>query len=190
MTTDAAPCIAYPAISQIPVDLLVLKKRSPARDDLTLTDLYGNPVFRVDSRSTESTPRCRVLLDARGDPLITVHYNDGVWQGYRGADGECKNFLLFRVERTFYSPKLTELLVFLVGENRVDSKPDFKVKGCPFKRSCTIYKGNSIVAETSLLYKLRKIIVGRRKFRLTIFPGTIHHDLIIALLVIFFDGRK
>lgn len=43
--------------------------------------------------------------------------------------------------------------------------------------------------QTSAMYKLGKPIVGRRKFRLTIYPG-IDHSFVVALLVIFFDGKN
>ncbi|KAG7037029.1 Protein LURP-one-related 7 [Cucurbita argyrosperma subsp. argyrosperma] len=63
------------------------------------------------------------------------------------------------------------------------------MKGFPFQRSCTVYKGNAIVAQTSLMHKLHQICVRRGRFRLTIFPGTVDPSLIVALIVIFFDGR-
>lgn len=68
-----------------------------------------------------------------------------------------------------------------------DAEDVIKVKGSPFHRSCTIYRGNSIMAQTSLLYKLGKLTTGRRKFRVTMFPGLVDQALIVALIVIFFD---
>ncbi|GMP48975.1 hypothetical protein CsSME_00016133 [Camellia sinensis var. sinensis] len=86
----------------------------------------------------------------------------------------------------------TEFEVSIVGENWEESKSDFKMKGSLFYRSCTIYKGNSIVAQTSLMYKLgiQGVFMWRNRFRLTIFPGFVDHALIVALIGIFFDGRK
>lgn len=54
---------------------------------------------------------------------------------------------MFRVQRTLSRLTRTEFEVFLVGENREESTSDVKLKGFPFRRSCTIYKGNSIVAQ-------------------------------------------
>ncbi|KAF8397165.1 hypothetical protein HHK36_016072 [Tetracentron sinense] len=187
-----ASSLVYPEIWPIPIDLFVSKKNlSLKHADLSLTDAYGNLVFMVDDRSSNSAHRNRrVLLDAGGNPLISIYHDDGgSWKGFRGDSREWKD-LIFRVRRTLHSRSRTELEVFLIGENWVDSKSDFKEKGCPFQRSCTIYKANSIVAQTSLMYKLGKIFVGRRRFRLTIFPGFNDHTLVVALLVIFFDGRK
>uniref|UniRef100_A0A5B7AXH3 Protein LURP-one-related 7 n=1 Tax=Davidia involucrata TaxID=16924 RepID=A0A5B7AXH3_DAVIN len=197
MDTSSSPP-EYQANFEIPVDLFVSKKHhglTTAGGGLSFTDASGNFVFRVDdSRSDKSTlPRHkRTLLNASGTPLITIYRNqNGSWQGFRGHNSEEKD-LIFRVERTLNTFRRTEFEVFLVGENWEDSKSDFKMKGCPFQRSCTIYKGNSIVAQTSLMYKLgiQKMFVPRCRFRLTIFPGFVDHALVMALIVIFFDGRK
>lgn len=69
----------------------------------------------------------------------------GSWQGFKGNGAE--EDLIFRVERTKNKLTRTELEVFLVRNNPGDPTPQFKVKGCPFMRSCTIYKGNEIVAQ-------------------------------------------
>ncbi|XP_060966600.1 protein LURP-one-related 7 isoform X3 [Cannabis sativa] len=92
------------------------------------------------------------------------------------------------VLRTKNTLTRTELEVFLVAEDLPDSPPDLKVKGFPFQKSCTIYKGNDIVAQTSLMYKLNQIFVKRGKFRLTIFPGSVDHAFVVALIVIFLHG--
>lgn len=60
---------------------------------------------------------------------------------------------MFRVEKTVDKLTRTEFEIFLIGEESEDSKTDFKMRGSPFKRSCTIYKDDSIVAEV-LLYML------------------------------------
>ncbi|KAF8396998.1 hypothetical protein HHK36_018636 [Tetracentron sinense] len=272
----AAAAFEHPSNLAIPIDLFVSKKLVSLKyADLSFSDADDNLIFTVDDRSSKSTPRNkRVLLDAQGNPLFSIYRDDGgSWQGFRGDCMEWKD-LIFRVERTLHSLSRTELEVFLVLENLEDSKSDFKLKGCPFQRSCTIYNGDSIVAQvaslelnieatqlvfffffllnnpvkldwvtpnllgslsgseswvqtgnlrihellkygslaawrlghyhsgmphleltrrmidTNLLYKLGKVIVGRRKFRLTIFPGFSDHALVVALLVIFFDGRK
>lgn len=99
---------------------------------------------------------------------------------------------MFRVEKKVDKLTRTEFDIFLIGEESEDSKTDFKMIGSPFKRSCTIYKGNSIVAETSLMYKLgiQKAFVPRSRFRVTIFPGHSDPALVVSLVAIFFDGRK
>ncbi|XP_034688639.1 protein LURP-one-related 7 [Vitis riparia] len=182
----ASSALAYPSDFQIPFDLFISKKHPGLpRGYLGLADSSGNIVYRVNRRSPKHN---RVLLDAAGNPLISMRgSHDGSWQCFRG-DGSGED-LIFRVERTLNTLTRTEFNIFLGGANCEDST-DFKMKGCPFQRSCTIYKGNSIVAQTSLMYKLGKAFVGRCKFRLTIFPGSGDHAVVVALIVIFFDGRR
>lgn len=54
--------------------------------------------------------------------------------------------LIFRSE-TIQDTFNKELDVFLVHDNCEQLSPDLKIKGRPFNRACTIYKGNSIVAQ-------------------------------------------
>ncbi|KAJ8647706.1 hypothetical protein MRB53_000729 [Persea americana] len=191
------PC---PETAQIPIDLIISKGHlALTRVDFKVTDAHGNLLYRVDSRSTDQDGEAsfnkknrRILLGVTKNPIISIipcsNNNGGAWQGYRGEGLEWKD-LIFRVERTLHSRLRTELEVFFGGENWEGQVPDFRVKGSPFHRSCIIYRGNSIAAQTSAMYKLGKPIVGRRKFRLTIYPG-IDHSFVVALLVIFFDGKN
>ncbi|CAL5424664.1 unnamed protein product [Camellia sinensis] len=186
----AAP--EFQANLQIAIDLFVSKKRHGVTrgGGLRFKDSSGNLVFRVERQSHKSALK-RVLFDASGNPLIYIHRNqNGSWQGFKRDNSE--EVMIFRVERTLNALFRTELDVFPVGENGEESKSDFKMKGSPFHRSCTIYSGNSIMAQTSLMYKLgiQKVLVPRHRFRLTIFPGFVDHAFVVALIVIFFDGRK
>ncbi|KAK3022947.1 hypothetical protein RJ639_046765 [Escallonia herrerae] len=196
MDNTAAP--EYPSNWQIPVDLFVSKKHKGLRlaGNLRFTDASGNLVFSVDRRSHQPAAplfrHSRLLIDASGNSPISIRRNhNGPWQGFKGDNSGGKD-LIFRVERTLNTFARTEFEVFLVNEKIEDSKYDFKIKGCPLQRSCTVYRGNSIVAQTSLMYKigLRKPFVPRSRFRLTIFPEFVDHTLIVAFIVIYFDGRK
>ncbi|KAF4375639.1 hypothetical protein F8388_011610 [Cannabis sativa] len=178
----------------IPIDLFVSKKndKTHKNGDSYFLNSDDKIVYKVNRRSStdsssSSSSTKRVLRDAEGTPLISIHsHHKGCWQCYKG-DGESKDFL-FRVLRTKNTLTRTELEVFLVAEDLPDSPPDLKVKGFPFQKSCTIYKGNDIVAQTSLMYKLNQIFVKRGKFRLTIFPGSVDHAFVVALIVIFLHG--
>ena len=46
-----------------------------------------------------------------------------------------------------------ELEAFLDGESGEDLASKFKVKGCPFQKSFTIYRGNAIVAQVQIIDK-------------------------------------
>ncbi|KAF5953465.1 hypothetical protein HYC85_006321 [Camellia sinensis] len=187
----------FQANSHIPIDLLVSKAHcgltcGGGGDGLRFTDSSGNLVFKVELLQSDKSTHKRVLLDASANPLIFIYRNNnGSWQAFKGDNREEKD-LICRVERTMNSLSGTEFEVSIVGENGEESKSDFKMKGSLFYRSCTIYKGNSIVAQTSLMYKLgiQGVFMWRNRFRLTIFPGFVDHALIVALIGIFFDGRK
>ncbi|KAK4606815.1 hypothetical protein RGQ29_000879 [Quercus rubra] len=172
-------------ISPIPVDLFVSKKHPGLTGgDLGFADASGNVIFRVNRQSSPKNKR--LFLNSTGNPLISIYrYRNGSWQGFTGEDDQKQ--CIFRVQRTVNKLTRTELEVFLVGENGEDSASKLKVKGCPFQKSCTIYRGNDIVAQTSLMYKLRQLYAKRNKFRLTIFPGFDDHALVAALVVIFLD---
>ncbi|XP_015874722.3 protein LURP-one-related 7 [Ziziphus jujuba] len=167
----------------IPVDLFVSLKHA----DLGFVDSNGDVVYKVKRRSSsQSSSHDRILLDAAGIPLISMSPDDkGCWKGFKGNGGD---ELIFRVQKIKNTLTRTELKIFLAGENLGDNTSDFNVRGCPFMRACTIYRGNNIVAQTSLMYKLNQVFVKRSKFRLTIFPGSVDHALIAALVVIFLKG--
>ncbi|MQM17543.1 hypothetical protein Taro_050515 [Colocasia esculenta] len=179
----------FPAAWQIPVDYTV-RKGLPgiSRGDITVYDAYGNLRFRVCTHGVTSSPwRAKTLFDALGNPLITCVRHQGGWQGFSGNSWECKD-VLFTAQKTTYSPFDTELNVCLVTGNMGQPSLGFKLKGSPFQRSCNIYGGDSIVAQTSPNYKLGKVIYSRHKFRLTVYPG-IDHALVVSFLVIFFGGN-
>lgn len=183
------------ADDKIPVDYFVTKEKKTKNNaldgkrNLQFVDASGNLVFTV-STTSSATAKTRLLLDASGNLLISLRRNNsGSWQGFiRDANGV--EDLIFRSERIQNTLNKTELDVFLVNESCEESNPELKIKGHPFHRACTIYKGSSIVAQTSLMYKLWEAYVPRNKFRLTIFPGLVNRALVVALIVIFFDGRK
>ncbi|KAM5583048.1 protein LURP-one-related 7 [Rosa sericea] len=180
--------LTNPTNSEIPVDLFVSKKHPGLpRGDLGFLDSAGNVVFQVTHQSLKSASNKRVLLDGTGNPLLTLCLsNSGCWLGYKGGKAE-ENQLIFRVKRTKNKLTRIELEVFVGGEISTEATCDFKVKGFPFQKSCSIYSGNDIVAQTSLMYKLHQPFPKRGKFRLTIFPGSVDHALVAALIVIFLD---
>lgn len=182
----------------IPFDLFVSKKQKKGFGTgsiVRFTDSFGNLVFKVErpsnskDKSATAPHSVKLLCDGSGDTLISIlKVKTGSWQGYKVHDG--REELIFRAEETQNKLTRREFDIFLLGEN--DQHSDFKMRGCPFKRSCTVYKGDSILAETSLMHKLgiQKAFVPRSRFRVTLFPGCSDHGLVLALIVIFFDGRK
>ncbi|CAO2840068.1 unnamed protein product [Amaranthus hypochondriacus] len=169
-------------IPQIPIDLFVNKNRKSVQ----FSDAFHNLIYKVADASSIS--HGRILLDASGNPLISIFRSqDGTWKGFKG-DG-CGE-LVFKIEQTLNTFNKIEFNIFVTGENGADLT--FALRGCCFWRTCTIYQDKYIVAQTNLMYKLgfRKHFVGRSKFRLTIFPGYSDYALIASLILVFMEGRK
>lgn len=59
--------------------------------------------------------------------------------------------MICRVDRTLKTFSSTEFEIFPGGEIGEESKSEFKMKGSPFYRSCTIYRGDTIVAQVMTL---------------------------------------
>ncbi|XP_061354312.1 protein LURP-one-related 7 [Gastrolobium bilobum] len=173
---------------QIPIDLFGSKKHAGVpRGVLAFADSSGNILFKVNPHppNPDSSDK-KLLLDASGNPVFSIYgHHNGSWKCYKGD-----NELVFRVQRTLKTLTRVELEVFFYGERSNDEGCDLKVRGSPFNKSCSIYKDADLVAQTSLMYKLHQLYVSRGKFRLTIFPGTIDHAIVVALCVIFLNGRK
>ncbi|KAL4033194.1 hypothetical protein IC575_006280 [Cucumis melo] len=184
MANSSDPTICSAALP-IPIDLF-LSKEHPHY----LTNSSGDIIYKINRHAFKSSSVDKILLphaDA-ADPLISIfRVNKESWEGFKGDVGE--ENLLFKVQRTLNKLRRTEFSVFLVGGNLDDPNTSFEMKVWPFQRSCTVYSGNTIVAQTSLMHKLHQIWVRRGRFRLTIFPSSVDPALIVALIVIFFDGR-
>ncbi|ERN05369.1 hypothetical protein AMTRI_Chr08g167490 [Amborella trichopoda] len=188
------------ASGEFPVDLYITKRPihfGPSY--LTVTDFNGDPVFTVHHKFRSKT---RLLLDSSKNPILSIHENGLLCEAFRVIDGE-KRDKIFSVKRSEFSRFKTELEVFIEPENiygnyKIDNIGDdtiyydnqgeeicdLVVKGSPYRRSCSVYRGCSIVAQMCPLHRLRRIVVGRFKFRLTLFPG-VDQALILALIVIF-----
>ncbi|KAF3666735.1 hypothetical protein CQW23_32460 [Capsicum baccatum] len=184
----------WPPEGQFPFDLFISKKYKSfwGAGNIQFTDAVGNLLFRVDRRQSNNSSAQKLILDASDNTLIRlVRLVKGPWQGFMVSDNEEKK-LMFSVHRTQNTFTKLEFDIFLGDGHGEGAEADLKMKGSAFKRSCTIYKGNSIVAETSLMYTLgfRKHFIPRNRFRVTIFPGFAELSLVVALVAIFFDKRK
>ncbi|PKA67241.1 Protein LURP-one-related 15 [Apostasia shenzhenica] len=143
----------FPATWEIPTDYTVRKRGFGLKGgDFKVFDAYRNLIYEIHGRSFSSSPRRVVtLLDACETPLITAAHLDDGWQGFRGYSWEL-NDLLFTVYKTAYSTFKTELEISLLAENLEDQKSKFILRGSPFQRSCTIYSGDSIIAQVATYF--------------------------------------
>ncbi|CAK8537909.1 unnamed protein product [Lathyrus sativus] len=182
----------------IPIDLFGSKKHAGLpRGILSFADSSGNILFKVhpqppnpNSISSPPPKNIKLLLDPNDVPLFSIHrHHNGNWKCYKGS-GDGEKEIMFEVKRTVKTFTRIELEVNFSGERLNGDVCDLRVLGSPFKRSCSIYKNTDLVAQSSLMYKLNQIYVSRSKFRLTIFPGSMDHAVVVALFVIFLNGRK
>ncbi|KAJ3676467.1 hypothetical protein LUZ60_003879 [Juncus effusus] len=178
-----------PAPWEIPVDYKITKSPFPlSSGDLTVYDAAGRIAFRAIPGGASSTRRFMTLFDASAVPLFTVVHEKGDWKAFRGSISECKEKQeIFTTHNLSNSKFKTKIDVYLSERKFDDPKPSFRLTGNPFRRACTITKQDTLVAQTNLLYKLKKIVYSRRKFRLTVYPRN-DPVLVLAMLVTFFGN--
>ncbi|KAI4340389.1 hypothetical protein MLD38_025230 [Melastoma candidum] len=171
----------------IPVDFFISRKFAGlSRGELGLANSSGNIVYKVKAHPELRT--IKLVLDVAGRPVCSIlQCQGGFWQVF-WLHGDDEKDLICDVKITRSSFTRRELEVVMNPGNS-DLLP-LKIKGFPFQKSCTIYGSDSVIAQTSFMYKLKQIYVRRNKYRLTIFPGFSDHVLLIALVVIFFYGKK
>ncbi|TVU18850.1 hypothetical protein EJB05_34965, partial [Eragrostis curvula] len=177
---EAPPQPPVPVASPVvPVDFTVVKKGP----EMVLHDATGRLAFRV---AAASGGVGRALLDGDGGVLVTVRSSgEGEWRAFSGTSWEPRD-IIFTAKVISASSSRKEVHVFIPPRSTFeDPKPSYRLIGSTFRRACTIINGNSIVAQTNLLYKLKKVIYSRRKFRVTIYPGN-DHTMVMAMVMTFF----
>lgn len=171
-----APAPVAVASAVVPVDFTVVKKGP----NMAMHDATGRLAFRV--ARGDGGP---ALLDDAGGVLVTVsNIGQGEWQAFNGNSLEQRH-IIFTAKIISASSSQKEVHVFIPPSTFGDPKPSHRLIGSTFRRACTIIKQESIVAQTNLLYKLKKTIYSRRKFRVTIYPGN-DNILIMAMIMTFF----
>uniref|UniRef100_A0ACD5UZN8 Uncharacterized protein n=1 Tax=Avena sativa TaxID=4498 RepID=A0ACD5UZN8_AVESA len=184
--TDGGAAAVQPPVPTaapvVPVDLTVVKKRLGGGGDMAVHDSSGALAFRITTADVGG--RGRALLDASGSTLVTTRSTEGGWQAFRGTSSEQKD-LIFSTKLVSASSKRKEVHVLVPSRSASeDPKPSYMLIGNPFQRACTVIKGNSIVAQANLPYKLNKPVFSRRKFRVTIYPGN-DNILIMSMIMTF-----
>ncbi|CAL9210082.1 unnamed protein product [Musa hybrid cultivar] len=179
-------CVPYP------IDLTFFIDAANC-DHLTVTDINGNVVFKVEAHKWSLRNR-QVVVDASGKPVISMQQKVHIlisaslpsfckvqdvdsgrsvmqlssihdrWQVFKGNSSDPKH-MLFSVKRRSALQFKTELDVFLAA-NTKEEVCDFKIKGSFRKRSCTVYKGDSsmVIAQMSKEYKLVNGLVSKDAF--------------------------
>ncbi|KAF9595642.1 hypothetical protein IFM89_021213 [Coptis chinensis] len=170
-----------------PVDLTIMRKViSITEGNFAVSDVNGNVIFKVKG-SMFSLHDNRVLLDATGNPLLTLRQKmisaHRRWQVYRG-DSSADKDLLFSVKKSSMLQFKTELDVFLAPNTKEDVC-DFKIKGSWLERSCVVYLGNSsnIVAQMHKKHSVQSIVLGKDTFMVTVYPH-VDYAFIVSLVVV------
>ena len=164
-------CVPYP------IDLTFFIDAAKC-DHLTVTDINGNVVFKVEAHKWSLRSR-QVVVDASGKTVISMQQKVHLlisaslpsfckvqdvdsgrsvmqlssihdrWQVFKGNSSDPKH-MLFSVKRSSALQFKTELDVFLAA-NTKEEVCDFKIKGSFRKRSCTVYKGDSSMVIAQVL---------------------------------------
>ncbi|KAJ1262364.1 hypothetical protein BS78_09G101800 [Paspalum vaginatum] len=177
--TPPEPAPVPVAWTVVPVDFTVVKKGP----EMAMHDATGRLAFHVAGGAGGGGT---ALLDDAGGVLVTVRTSgQGEWQAFSGNSSEQRH-IMFTAKVVYASSSRKEVHIFIPPRtNFEDPKPTYRLIGSTFRRACTIIKGDSIVAQTNLLYKLKKTIYSRRKFRVTIYPGN-DNVLVMAMIMTFF----
>uniref|UniRef100_A0A0E0DQ46 Tubby C-terminal domain-containing protein n=2 Tax=Oryza meridionalis TaxID=40149 RepID=A0A0E0DQ46_9ORYZ len=180
----AAPPVPVAAAPVVPVDFTVVKRRLGGGGDMEVRDASGGLAFRFVEAAGGGG---RALLDAAGGVLVTVRSGEvmGEWQAFRGNSLDYKD-IIYMAKSISVCSNRKEVHVFMPPRsNFQDMKASYRLIGNTSRRACTIISGDSIVSQTNLLYKLKKVVYSTRKFRVTIYPGN-DTLLVMAMVMNFF----
>ncbi|XP_022761320.1 protein LURP-one-related 15-like [Durio zibethinus] len=172
-------------LATYPVELKIQQKVfTLAENNFNITDVNGNPIFKVKGKLFSLRDR-RVLLDAAGNPLVslkqkilTVHRR---WQVFKGESNSSDD-LLFSVKKSSMLQFKTTLDVFLAS-NTSESQPDFRIKGGWHESSCTIYAGDTIIAEMHRKHNVKTMVFDTDTYGVTAYPN-VDYAFIVALVVV------
>ncbi|EOY04532.1 Uncharacterized protein TCM_019770 [Theobroma cacao] len=147
-------------LAPYPVELKIQQKVfTLAENNFDVTDANGSLIFKVKGKLFSIRDR-RVLLDAAGNPLVslkqkilTVHRR---WQVFRG-ESNSSNDLLFM--------------------------PDFRIKGGWHESECTIYAGETMIAQMHRKHSLQTVVFDTDNFGVTACPN-VDFAFIVTLVVI------
>ncbi|MED6161770.1 hypothetical protein PIB30_063877 [Stylosanthes scabra] len=149
-------------------------------------DVNGNLLLQVDGSSL-SIHKKRVMRDAQGSPILIMQEKVKVlslrhrWTIHRGKSSDDKD-VIFGVKRSHPLDMKPRLDVFMPG-NTDEDVSNFQVVGSHTEKSCTIYKGETIIAQVSDVFPRRNFSKWKESYRVKINAG-VDYAFIVALLVI------
>ncbi|KAK6279603.1 hypothetical protein POUND7_019870 [Theobroma cacao] len=183
--TNPIVVIGEQFLAPYPVELKIQQKIfTLAENNFDVTDVNGSLIFKVKGKLFSIRDR-RILLDAVGNPLVslkqkilTVHRR---WQVFRGESNSSDD-LLFSVKKSSFLQLKTTLDVFLAS-NTSESVPDFRIKGGWHESGCTIYAGETIIAQMHRKHSFQTVVFDTDNFGVTACPN-VDYAFIVTLVVI------
>ncbi|TYI06694.1 hypothetical protein ES332_A10G176700v1 [Gossypium tomentosum] len=194
-TTESNPIVVIGEqyIVPYPVDLKIQHTVfTVAENNFDITDVNDNPIFKVKNKLF-SFPDRRVLLDAAGNPLVSlkqkilsVHRR---WRVFRGESDKSSDFL-FSVRKSSLvhlkmrtKTTMTKTLDVFLASNTSESLPDFKIKQGWRDSSCTIFAGNAIIAQMQRKQNVKSLVINADNYGITAYPN-VDYAFVVALVVI------
>ncbi|XP_039010679.1 protein LURP-one-related 10-like [Hibiscus syriacus] len=161
-----------------------------AENYLDIVDDNGNPIFKVRDKLFSVHNR-RVLFDAAGIPLVSLRQKISSvhrrWKVFRGESEGAVDFL-FSVKksslilRRMKTRTATSLDIFLAS-NTSESRPDFKIIENWCRSNCTVFHGDTIIAEMHKSQSVKSLVINADNYEITAYPN-VDYAFIIALVVI------
>ncbi|KAA3480035.1 protein LURP-one-related 10-like [Gossypium australe] len=194
-TTESNPIVVIGEqyIAPYPVDLKIQHTVfTVTENNFDITDVNDNPIFKVKNKLF-SFPDRRVLLDAAGNPLVSlkqkilsVHRR---WRVFRGESDKSIDFL-FSVRKSSLvhlkmrtKTTMTKTLDVFLASNTSESQPDFKIKEGWRDSSCTIFAGDAIIAQMQRKQNVKSLVINADNYGITAYPN-VDYAFVVALVVI------
>ncbi|KAL1307944.1 hypothetical protein HN51_049860 [Arachis hypogaea] len=171
-----------------PTEMIVKKKYNGLllKQRYKVKDVNGKLLLQVDGPSL-SIHKKRVMRDAQGSPILIMQEKVKMvslrhrWRVHRGKSSDDKD-VIFGVRRSHPMDMKPRLDVFMPG-NTDEDVSNFQVVGSHTQKSCTIYKGDTIIAQVSDVFPSRNFSKWKESYKVKINEG-VDYAFVVALLVI------
>lgn len=176
--------ISHKFLAPYPVDLTIVEKVLKLSDgNFEVKDVNGNVVFKVEGKFFTLHNR-RIVKDAAGNPIVSLENKiltaHNRWNAYKRDSSDPKD-LVFTAKASHLIELKTGVDVFLPN-NTEEEKCDFKLKGSFSESYCTIYAGDSIIAQMHKKNTAQSMLLGKTTSSVTVYPN-VDFAFIVALLV-------
>lgn len=168
---------APPALQSPPETLTVWRKSLLFNcNGFTVFDAKGNLVFRVDKYAKSGNTGEIVLMDAVGNPLLTVRRKKfsmiDQWQIYEGEEAANPKFSVRKQLIFLQSKSLASVTPCAVTPPGCGSAGEYAVEGSYAQRCCTVHdERRRVTAEIRRKEAVAGVSFGTDVFHLVVQPG-------------------